>query len=534
MKFHLSIWLLLGLLLAGCGQNGTAPANPSAAGGQTAVTFNTTDTLLTIHIDTRQNVHPISPLIYGLSGATADYISDMQPTLNSWGGNPSSRYNWEHGRAWNAGSDWFFRNGNYGYQGESASDDFLTQAQAANMAVRLAVPTVGWVAKNDDNNTCSFPLANGDCGNGNNSNCDTPNEVADPNRANVPSTPDTVRAWLRHINQKGFPVRFVAADNEPELWGYTHYDVHPKCTTYAEILQTFLAYATAVRAELPTAEITGPVTCCWWYYWNSAAGEADKEANDNQDFLPWFLDQVRQHDESSGGRTLDVLDIHYYPEGVYNSNVDPDTAALRLRSTRSLWDPTYADESWIDEPIYLLPRMKQLLADHYPGTKLGLSEWNWGADETMNGALAIADVLGILGREDVYFAAYWRVPPLQSPGYNAFKLYTNFDGQGSRFGDTSVLALPEDGDKVSSYAALDSSTGNLHVMLVNKGLEGETAVQINLNHFTPQPQATQYRLANGIPGVEVTAVDGATANFATALPPYSITLLVLQPVISNQ
>jgi hypothetical protein len=29
--------------------------------------------------------------------------------------------------------------------------------------------------------------------------------------------------------------------------------------------------------------------------------------------------------------------------------------------------------------------MKQLLAEHYPGTKLGISEWNWGADKTTNG-----------------------------------------------------------------------------------------------------------------------------------------------------
>ena len=122
------------------------------------------------------------------------------------------------------------------------------------------------------------------------------------------------------------------------------------------------------------------------------------------------------------------------------------------------------------------------------------------------------------------------MPPLDSPGFNAFKLYTNFDGQGSRFGDKSVLALAEDGDKVSSYAAIDSATGNLHVMLVNKGLDGETAVQIDLNNFTPQPQAAQYRLQNGVPGVELTAVDGAATSFATALPPYSITLLVLEPM----
>ncbi len=144
---------------------------------------------------------------------------------------------------------------------------------------------------------------------------------------------------MRHLFvEQGFKVRFIAMDNEPELWGYTHYDVHPDCTTYQEILDKYLEYATAVRAVAPDAELTGPVTCCWYFYWNSAAGAADKQKHGGQDFLPWFLDQVRQHDQTAGQQTLNVLDIHYYPEGLYNQKVDPETSAHRLRSTRSLWD----------------------------------------------------------------------------------------------------------------------------------------------------------------------------------------------------
>ena len=37
-------------------------------------------------------------------------------------------------------------------------------------------------------------------------------------------------------------------DNEPDLWGYTHYDVHPECPTYEEILDKYLAYADARSA----------------------------------------------------------------------------------------------------------------------------------------------------------------------------------------------------------------------------------------------------------------------------------------------
>lgn len=44
---------------------------------------------------------------------------------------------------------------------------------------------------------------------------------------------------------------------------------------------------------------------------------------------------------------LDQLDVHYYPNDVFNDAVDAATRAKRLRSTRSLWDVSYKDEGWI-------------------------------------------------------------------------------------------------------------------------------------------------------------------------------------------
>jgi hypothetical protein len=333
---------------------------------------------------------------------------------------------------------------------------------------------------------------------------------------------------LHLIREQSFDIRFLAMDNEPELWGMTHYDVHPKCTTYAEILQQYVKYATAVHAVAPKAELAGPVTSGWYYYWNSAAGEADKTRYANRDFLPWFLDQVRQNDMSTGWRSLHVLDLHYFPEGVYNDQVDDETAARRLRSTRSLWDETYVDES-IEDILYLIPRMKALIEDHYPGTRLGLSEWNWGAEETMNGALAIADVLGIFGREDLYYAAYRQYPSLSSPWFYAFKMYTNFDDNIGRFGDTSVSAQSGDVDTLSSYAALDSTSGDLHVMLINKLVDSDIVAQIELGDFTPESSAALYRYDATHPeGIEYSTIDAASEDLWVNLPPYSITLLILK------
>jgi len=485
-----------------------------------------------VAVDVNKDVHPISPLIYGLSGGFKEHEEQLRFTLNSWGGNPSTRFNWQLGNAWNAGSDWYYINGNYGYTGQSASDDFISDANQAGIAVRLAIPTLGWVAKNDDNNTCSFPMPDGTCGDADGANCQNPGEIADPTLANVPSDPEFIRGWLEHLFlEKEFDIRFIAMDNEPMLWGSTHYDVHPDCTTYEEVLEKFLTYAEVVREVAPEVEITGPNSCCWYYYWNSAAGQGDVLRHKNQPFLAWFLEQVREHDQVTGQRTLDVLDIHYYPDGLYNNVVDEETASHRLRSTRSLWDPQYLDESWIDEPVELIPKMKGLIDRFYPGTKLGISEWNWGADGTMNGALAIADVLGIFGREELYFAAYWREPPINSPGFYAFKMFTNVDNEGQRFGDTSVWSETTNYDQVSSYAALDSETGNLHLMLVNKVPEDSFPIEVNLNGLEIKPDVTLHQYSeNNLTDIVKDALEvSQTGNFTLSLPPNSITLLIITP-----
>lgn len=530
------VLLWAALLLWGCG---AAPATSSAPqptptlpafmqpeATAAAPTATPAPAGVTITVDSAQNVHPISPYIYGLSGAEANTRAALRPTVNSWGGNTSTRYNWQLGNAWSAARDWGYRNGNYNYHGSAALQEFVEEAQADGADVRVAVPTLGWVAKNDDINTCSFPLADGSCGDADKATCEKPGLTADPTTTSVQSDVASVEALVRDLQRRNLNVRFFAMDNEPELWGITHYDVHPECTTYQEIRDRYLQYAGAIRALAPEAELLGPVTCCWYFYWNSAAGSADKIKNGNTDFLPWFLQQVRAHDERRGVRTLDVLDIHYYPADLYNDKADPQTAAHRLRSTRALWDATYTDESWINTPIQLIPRMKQLIDANYPGLKLGITEWNFGADGTTNGALAIADVLGIYGREDLYLANYWRAPEFGSPGFFAFKLYRNYDDNGGSFGDTSIHAESSAPEKVTAYAATDSATKRTTIMLINKDPENSTTAALRLGGI-PAGNATLYRYSEAAP-TAITKAQVSLAENTLDLPPYSISLLVLE------
>src|SRR5258706_2021 len=141
--------------------------------------------------------------------------------------------------------------------------------------------------------------------------------------------------------------------------------------------------------------------------------------------------------------------------------------AKRNRTTRSLWDPAYVDETWIKERIHLIPRLKAWAAA-YPGTLAGITEYSWGAENHINGATAQADVLGIFGREALDVATRWTTPDIKTPTFQAMKLYRNYDGHGAVFGDTSVRATVTDPDRLSAFAAERGSDHALTAMVINK------------------------------------------------------------------
>jgi hypothetical protein len=348
--------------------------------------------------------------------------------------------------------------------------------------------------------------------------------------------------WVYHLTRRfgkasAGGVKFYAMDNEPDLWAGTHTDMHPVRPDYAELLRQFLDYGTAVKAVDPSAQITGPVSWGWTGYFFSPrdqgsdnyATHADRRAHGDMPFLPWFLEQVAAHDKRAGQRTLDVLDVHCYPQGdgVYSGRTDDATNALRLRSTRALWDPKYVDESWIGTPVQLIPRLQEWVKNHYPGTKIGLTEWNWGADNTLNGGLAVAEVLGVLGRERVDLACYWTAPGVGTPGFYAYKLYRNADGAGHGFGDVAVAASSSDPDRVSCFGSVDAKTGETTAMLINKTPDRAEEITLALNGKKPLTAARVYRYSGDdlkaiqrMPDVSV-----PNGRVHLTLPAYSITLL---------
>jgi hypothetical protein len=62
---------------------------------------------VTVAIDATVNVHPISPLIYGVAFATKAQLAELNAPLNRSGGNNMSTYNWLV-NAQNLDDDWYF------------------------------------------------------------------------------------------------------------------------------------------------------------------------------------------------------------------------------------------------------------------------------------------------------------------------------------------------------------------------------------------------------------------------------------------
>ena len=519
-----------------------------------------------LNVDASRVLRPISPLIYGVAAASVDELVATGATLNRWGGNPNSRYNWVNGSAWNAARDWQFRN--YGSDTSTPSlpsdsaDRFVGTNQTYGAESLITVPALGWVARSGSKDEASVgvpaqggpPAGDGSSG-----------AIAgyDPSvnrratsvpsfaRRDAPFGDPTVLTdgavfqdeWVSHLVNRFGPaeadgVRFYAIDNEPDLWSVTHTDVHPVDPNYDEELTSFLDYADAIKDADPSAQILGPSLSGWTSLFYSARDRgtdkyrthADRRAHGDMPFLPWWLDQVRQHDQRVGRRTLDVLDVHSYPQAdrVFTGATDEATNRLRLRSTRALWDPTYVDESWIGDSIQLIPRLRAWVDQYYPGTKLAIGEWNWGADTTMNGAAAIADVLGIFGREGVDLAAYWTSPHAASPGASAFALYTNYDGQGHGFGDLALGATSSAPDDVQVFASRDSRTGDTLVMVVNQRADVALATTVQLSG-PPPARVQMYRLDATAPDLQdagFQAIDSGKVNLV--MPAESITLLRIE------
>jgi Glycoside hydrolase family 44/Bacterial Ig-like domain (group 3) len=495
----------------------------------------------TLTVDASASRHAINPDIYGIAnyGLDAAFAKEIQVGNVRWGGDGTTRYNWQVDSS-NSGFDWYFMGGN----GEttpvpSASADLMVNTYKPADAL-ITIPIIPYVNKSAAW-TCSFPVSiygaqqstnpyvhpNGDnCGN---SIATNGTQLIDNNiyANHIDNTTSLQQQWVQHMVStfgtaaKG-GVKFYQLDNEPDGWSNTHRDVMPVQASYPTITQLGQQYAAAIKQADSTAFILGPSDFTLGGWVGDTSQQGGLYAGE------YYLQQMAAYEKAHGQRILDYFDEHYY--------FNVSNPAAQLASTRTLWDPTYNGGTWVEQydfqgPMQLIPRFRGWINTYYPGTLLSLSEYSIDSGQkSIVDAIAEMDVLGIFGREPIDFADMWNPPAPQDPIAYAFRMFRNYDGDGSLFGDTSISAVSSDQGSLSIYAAQRSSDNAVTILVINK-TTGALSSSIALSNLTLPATAQVYTYTSAsltsIAHPSDAAITGGSLSYT--FPGYSAVMFVVQP-----
>ncbi|MET0552416.1 MAG: glycoside hydrolase family 44 protein [Vicinamibacteria bacterium] len=518
------------LLLSACAGAGS-PAGPEGAPSATPA-FS-----VRLTVDTAAARQPISPYVYGHN--QADWNRRHRGLrLGRLGGNRWTAYNWET-NASNAGSDFRHQNDAFLGGGDVAGEavrPHVAAGRAAGAAMVVTVPMAGYVSadKRGDGDVSA-----------------TPGHLETRFHESLPQKPGALRyppdtgdrvvyqdefvAWVEATFPRGGgPPIFYSLDNEPDLWASTHARIRPTGpVTYAEVVERTTDWAQAVKWTAPDALVFGPVN----YGWQGFVRLQNAPDARGRDFLDVYLAEMAAAGRRFGRPLVDVLDVHWYPEArgggvrVTEASGADAVAAARVQAPRSLWDPSYVEASWIAQDagvgaIRLLPRLREKVAARAPGTRLAMTEYNYGGGDHISGGIAQADVLGIFGREGVFAAAFWSLAESERFADAGFAAYCDFDGAGGRFGDTSVAAQTSDLPNVTVYASV-TADDRVVVVAINKS-PGAAAADLTVAH-PADLRAQAYALTSASPAM-VRAADPARTGrnqFRLTLAGSSVTTIAL-------
>jgi hypothetical protein len=329
-------------------------------------------------------------------------------------------------------------------------------------------------------------------------------------------------------------------DNEPDLWHSTHPEVHPEEVGYDELVERNVRYATAIRDTWPEAEIAGFASYGYQGYLHLGGNAPDEGSR--APFIDYYLNAMRRAEEQAGVRLIDYIDLHWYPEIRIDDEDGEDhrlTEAViydamveaRVQAPRSLWDDNYIEGSWISaNPIRLLPWVREKIDDLYPGTKISITEWHYGAGHHISGGIAVAAVLGVFGRERVGLATLWPHANREAYVEAAFRVYRNYDGAGTGFGDTSVRATSSDDELAAVFASVDATDSDRVVIVaINRSADPQECT-IQLEHPVGFSTAEVFTLTDAsstiLPGELLHATDANV--FEYEMPGYSVSVIALQ------
>jgi Glycoside hydrolase family 44/Divergent InlB B-repeat domain len=327
----------------------TSTQNTSVSGSAT-VTLSppatATGPALSVDVNTpatpSENPHIIGPYVYGMNAYVLDTASEKiaNPGILRWGGDDTSRYNYQNNMT-NSASDYYFENflgGGGQFPNATGSTNFTQYVQQTDLlgvAALGTVPVNGWVS-NSTEYACSFTQSQfpsqqsfeSGCGNGvltsgtdlNGNSGTSPSQIpaitsistpppctattsTDPTCTPIPAPGSVTSSWADGTWSGGWVHSIVTAsgygngasgkgvavwdlDNEPTWWDAVHRDVHPSPFTYDEDTNNSIGTALAIKTADPTALVSGPVIDYWWAYFYSKK-DIENGWNSGPCYAPW-------------------------------------------------------------------------------------------------------------------------------------------------------------------------------------------------------------------------------------------------------
>ncbi|MBR1592342.1 MAG: glycoside hydrolase [Ruminococcus sp.] len=499
----------------------------------------------------------ISPYIYGVNEfGNAENLKNVTVNNVRQGGNRYTGYNWETNWS-NAGEDWLHSSDtNIGDDTDGAGyapRKLSETCQKYNIPYRITtLQMAGYVSADKDGSVKENEIAPSDRW----------KKVAFRKDGELSLTPDTtddtvyMDEYVNYIvNTLGDAksetgIQGYSLDNEPVLWNDTHPRLHPEEVTNSELVSKSIELAKVVKEIDPNAEVFGPafwgmLPCMQIGENGNGFTDPDWQSVKSNYFwyLDYYLDQMAKAGEEAGTRLLDVVDVHYYAQA---NNFNDDAI---LQAARSLYDPTYAEDSWLQpwggQYFPFITNIKKSIDKYYPGTKIAISEYNLGniADEKNTGksvvsGIAEAEALGCFADNDVYFATYWGTLPECPYVASAINLYTNYDGEGAAFGDTLVEAGTEDLSLATAYAAINGDDDTqVNLVLSNKDKTRTENAVIDLSGTsTEYKSAVVYAITQDNSDIHIISVDNSVSGnkVSVELPPLSVAQIVLSDKESDK
>ena len=538
MKKHILAGLTASVLAVTCTAQIPAVLSASAADSY--------DMQMSIKLDGEKK--EISPYIYGVneSGNTNTIKNVTTPAVRQ-GGNRFTGYNWETNYS-NAGKDW--NNSSDTYLGDDSDGTAYQATQLSKICEENKIPykiatlqMAGYVAADKNGSVSESDAAPSSRW----------NKVEFKKGSALSDTPDLtdntvymdeyVNYLIKNLGDSttSAGIQGYNLDNEPVLWNDSHSLLHQDDVSNQELVSKSIALANVVKDLDPHAEIYGPAF--WGILPCVQAGTGDNYKDPDWEavkgtyswYMDYYLKQMADAEQQYGKRLLDAVDVHYYAQ-------DCETDDGILQAARSLYDPEYKENSWLTQwfgsSFPFLTRMQESIESSYPGTKLALTEYNLAniANEDTTGksvvsAIAETEALGAFADQGVYLATYWGTLSKCPYVVSAINLYTNYDGNGSAFGNTLVESSSPDLSKAAIFAAIqDNDDSKVTTVISNKEKESTEKAVISLEGTdTNYKSAVVYAITQDSSEIKILDVqnDISDNQVTIELPPLSVAQVVI-------